>query len=50
MAKIKEAWFISRDGRDFTLTNFKSKELAEKYAKKMGYIDYEIKMMYLMTR
>ena len=53
MAKIKhypEAWFICREERDFISTHFKTKELAEKYAKRMGFIDYEIKMMYLMTR
>ena len=30
MVKIKEAWFVSRDGRDFTGTHFKSKDLADK--------------------
>ena len=53
MAKIKhypQVWFICRENRDFTSTHFKTKKLAEKYAEKMGFVDYEIKMMYLMTR
>lgn len=53
MAKIKhypEAWFVCKDERDFTNAHFKTRELCEKYAKRMGFIDYEIKMMYLMTR
>lgn len=53
MAKIKhypEAWFVCKDERDFTSTHFKTKELADKWAKRMGFVDYEIKMMYLMTR
>jgi hypothetical protein len=51
--KIKnypQAWFICKDQIDFTATHFKTKELAEKYAKKMGFENYEIKMIYLMTR
>ena len=53
MEKIKkypQAWFICKDGRDFTSTHFKTKELANKWAKRMGFVNYEIKMMYLMTR
>lgn len=53
MAKIKhypEVYFVCKDGQDLTFKNFKTSELAEKYAKKMQFKDYEIKMMYLMTR
>ena len=53
MAKIKnypEAWFICRDKIDFTSTHFKTPTLAEKYAKKMGFANYEIKLMYLMSK
>lgn len=53
MTKIKQypqVYFICKDERDFTSTHFKTKELADKWAKKMGFTGYEIKMMYLMTR
>ena len=53
MTKIKhypQVYFIRKDEQDLTFKHFKTFELAEKYAKKMGFENYEIKMMYLMTR
>ena len=53
MIKIKhypEAYFICREERVFSEKHFKTRDLADKYAKRMGFKDYEIKMMYLMTR
>ena len=53
MTKIKhypEVYFICKGNEDLTFKHFKTPDLADKHAKKMGFIDYEIKMMYLMTR
>jgi hypothetical protein len=53
MAKIKNypsVYFVCKDGQDLTLKHFKTSDLAEKHAKKMGFENYEIKTMYLMTR
>jgi len=53
MAKIKhypEVYFIRKGNEDLTFKHFKTAELADKHAKKMVFENYEIKIMYLMTR
>ena len=53
MKKIKhypEVYFISLGNQNLTFKHFKTYELAEKYAKKIGYIEYKINRMYLMTK